>query len=57
MSENSLFDPDREIEPAEDTHPPDGRVRFFVLLVLALVIGLLAALIAYYFFVIRPITG
>jgi hypothetical protein len=53
MSDRSLFDPDREIEPPE-ARSADGKVGVFVLVVVALIIALLGALIAYYFLVIRP---
>jgi uncharacterized protein HemX len=53
MSNQSLFDPNREIEP-ETPHSEDKRVGVFVLVVLALLIALLLALVAYYFLVIRP---
>jgi hypothetical protein len=53
MSNQSLFDPNREIEP-EVPQSEDKRVGVFVLVVLALLIALLIALVAYYFLVIRP---
>jgi hypothetical protein len=53
MSNQSLFDPNREIEP-ETPPSEDKRVGVFVLVVLALLVALLIALVAYYFLVIRP---
>jgi hypothetical protein len=53
MGDQSLFDPNREIEP-EAPRSEDKRVGVFVLVVLALLIALLLALVAYYFLVIRP---
>jgi hypothetical protein len=53
MSNQSLFDPNREIEP-EVPPSEDKRVGVFVLVVLALLVALLLAFIAYYFLVIRP---
>jgi flagellar basal body-associated protein FliL len=52
MSDNSLFDPDREIQapPAQS----DKRVGVFVVVVVVLLVALLVAFIAYYFMVIRP---
>jgi heme/copper-type cytochrome/quinol oxidase subunit 2 len=53
MGGQSLFDPNREIEP-EAPQSEDKRVGVFVLLVLALVVALVVALVAYYFIVLRP---
>ena len=53
MSNQSLFDPNREIEP-ETPASEDKRVGVFVMVVLALLAALLLALVAYYFLVLRP---
>jgi hypothetical protein len=53
MGGQSLFDPNREIEP-EAPRSEDKRVGVFVLIVLALLVALLIALVAYYFLVLRP---
>lgn len=53
MSNQSLFDPNREIEP-EAPPTEDKRVGVFVMVVLALLAALLLALVAYYFLVLRP---
>ncbi len=53
MGDQSLFDPNREIQP-EAPPAEDKRVGVFVLVVFALLIALLLALIAYYFLVLRP---